>query len=145
MTSVSAIERTIRMETDSLSVIAYKTAECLKGYKMRDVKFWLAGLVTLCYKVLKGTSVRLKALMRTLIRLVAGLQFALIFPAALFLTSVLVATGHQQQYDLGLFAHEIVNWYSGRMWTLWLLLIALPFVVFVTGCARIRAVTDVPA
>ena len=77
--------------------------------------------------------------MRTLIRLVAGLQFALIFPAALFLTSVLVASGDERQYDLGVFAHEIVSWYSGRMWTLWLLLIALPFVVFVTGCATLTS------
>jgi hypothetical protein len=76
--------------------------------------------------------------MRTLTRLVAGLQLAFVFPAALFLTSVLVAAGDARQYDLALVAHRIVNWYSGRMWTLWLLLIALPFVVLVTGCATLR-------
>jgi hypothetical protein len=28
-------------------------------------------------------------------------------------------------------------WYSARMWTLWLLLLALPFAVLVTGCATL--------
>ena len=28
-------------------------------------------------------------------------------------------------------------WYAGRQWTLWVLLIALPFTVLVTGCATL--------
>lgn len=31
-------------------------------------------------------------------------------------------------------AQRVVMWYSARMWTLWVLLIALPFAVLVTGC-----------
>lgn len=75
--------------------------------------------------------------MRTLTRLVATIQLALILPAALFLTAVLVGAGGAPQYDLARAAHRIVAWYSGRMWTLWLLLLALPSVVLVTGCATL--------
>jgi len=28
-------------------------------------------------------------------------------------------------------------WYSGRIWTLWILLFALPFAVLVTGCVTL--------
>ena len=67
--------------------------------------------------------------MRTLTRVVAAMQLALIFPAALFMTSVLVGAGDAPQYDLAHIAQRIVMWYSARMWTLWLLLLALPFAV----------------
>jgi hypothetical protein len=75
--------------------------------------------------------------MRTLIRAVAAMQLALICPAALFLISVLVATGDPPQYDLALFARRIVAWYSGHGWTLWLLLLALPLAVLIAGCATL--------
>ena len=65
------------------------------------------------------------------------MQLALIFPAALFLTAVLVAAGDAPQYELARVAQRIVMWYSARMWTLWLLLLALPFAVLVTGCATL--------
>jgi hypothetical protein len=36
-------------------------------------------------------------------------------------------------------AQRIVMWYAGRMWTLWVLLLALPFTGLVTGCGtRLR-------
>lgn len=75
--------------------------------------------------------------MRTLIRLIATMQLVLILPAALFLTAVLVGTGSEPQYDLAHVAQRIVAWYSARMWTLWLLLLALPLAVLVTGCATL--------
>lgn len=75
--------------------------------------------------------------MRTRTRLVAAMQLALIFPAALFMTAVLVAAGEAPQYDLARVAQRIVMWYSARMWTLWLLLLALPFAVLVTGCSTL--------
>ena len=31
-------------------------------------------------------------------------------------------------------AQQIVMWYAARPWTLWFLLIALPFAVLLTGC-----------
>ena len=75
--------------------------------------------------------------MRTLIRFVAAMQLTLIFPAALFMTAVLVAAGDAPQYDLAHIAQRIVMWYSARTWTLWLLLLALPFAVLVTGCSTL--------
>jgi hypothetical protein len=75
--------------------------------------------------------------MRTLIRIVAATQLALIFPAALFMTAVLVGAGDAPQYDLARIAQRVVMWYSARMWTLWLLLLALPFAVLVIGCATL--------
>lgn len=87
----------------------------------------LAKRRTLCYKVP----------MCTLTRLIAAMQVALILPAALFMTAVLVGAGDAPQYDLAGVAQGVVTWYSGRMWTLWLLLLALPFAVLVTGCATL--------
>jgi hypothetical protein len=87
----------------------------------------LADASTLCYK----------ALMRTLTRVVAAMQLALIFPAALFMTAVLVGAGDAPQYDLARIAQRIVMWYSARMWTLWLLLLALPFAVLVSGAVTL--------
>jgi hypothetical protein len=72
--------------------------------------------------------------MRTLIRLAAGLQAALLFPALLFLTAVLVGTGDPPQYELVRVAQGIVTWYAARMWTLWLLLLILPLAVLAGGC-----------
>lgn len=64
--------------------------------------------------------------MRILARLTAATQLALIFPAALFMTAVLVGAGDAPQYELARVAQRIVMWYSARIWTLWLLLLALP-------------------
>lgn len=75
--------------------------------------------------------------MRTLTRIVAAMQLALILPAALFMTAVLVAAGDPPQYDLARIAQRIAMWYSTRMWTLWLLLLALPCAVLITGCATL--------
>jgi hypothetical protein len=75
--------------------------------------------------------------MRTLIRVVAGMQLALIFPAILFLTAVLVGAGDPPQYELARVAQRIVTWYSARMWTLWLLLLILPLAVLAAGCVTL--------
>jgi hypothetical protein len=75
--------------------------------------------------------------MRILARLTAATQLALIFPAALFMTAVLVGAGDAPQYELARVAQRIVMWYSARIWTLWLLLLALPFVVLITGSATL--------
>jgi hypothetical protein len=72
--------------------------------------------------------------MRTLVRLVAGLQAALICPAILFLTAVLVGAGEPPQYELARVAQGIVTWYAARMWTLWLLLLILPLAALAAGC-----------
>jgi hypothetical protein len=71
--------------------------------------------------------------MRALIRVVAALELALILPAGLFLSAVLVGAGDRTQYELTRLAQRIVAWYSARMWTLWILLLALPLTALVTG------------
>ncbi|HXF25863.1 MAG TPA: hypothetical protein VN610_01250 [Bryobacteraceae bacterium] len=75
--------------------------------------------------------------MHSLTRVIAAMQLALILPAALFMAAVLVGVGDAPQYDLARVAQRIVMWYSARMWTLWLLLLGLPFAVLVTGCATL--------
>jgi hypothetical protein len=77
--------------------------------------------------------------MRTPTRIIAAMQLVLIVPAALFMTAVLVAAGDAPKYDLARVAQQIVTWYSGRTWTLWLLLLALPCAVLITGCATLLA------
>jgi hypothetical protein len=75
--------------------------------------------------------------MRMLIRVVAAMQLALIIPAALFLAAVLVGTGSPPQYELAGAAHRVVAWYVARSWTLWLLLLALPFAALIGGAATL--------
>jgi hypothetical protein len=75
--------------------------------------------------------------MRIPTRIIAAIQLVLVIPAALFMTAVLVNAGDSPKYDLARLAQRIVIWYSGRMWTLWLLLLALPCVVLIAGCATL--------
>jgi hypothetical protein len=73
--------------------------------------------------------------MRT--RLIAAAQLSLIFPAALFMTALIVRNLQPLQYEPAHSAQQVVTWYAGRMWTLWILLLALPIAVLVTGCATL--------
>ena len=75
--------------------------------------------------------------MGTFKRTIAATQLLLIFPAALFMTSLLVRHLQPLQYEPAHTAQQIVLWYSGRLWTLWVLLIALPFAALVTGGAAL--------
>jgi hypothetical protein len=75
--------------------------------------------------------------MRT--RIVALLQIVLIFPAALFMASLIVRNIGPLQYEPAHTARQIVMWYAGRVWTLWVLLFALPCMVLVIGCAALRS------
>jgi hypothetical protein len=73
--------------------------------------------------------------MRT--RLIAALELVLILPAALFMTALIVRNLQSSQYEPAHAAHQLVMWYAGRMWTLWVLLLLLPFTVLVTGGATL--------
>ncbi len=68
---------------------------------------------------------------------VATLQTVLIVPGVLFLTSVLVSAGDPPQYELAHVAQRIVSWYTGRTWTLGVLLLLLPLAGLVAGCATL--------
>jgi hypothetical protein len=75
--------------------------------------------------------------MRT--RVIACLQLVLIFPAALFMASLAARNLGPLQYEPAHTAQQIVMWYAGRLWTLWVLLFALPCMALVSGCATLRA------
>src|SRR5579864_6062779 len=69
-------------------------------------------------------------------RIVAFLEVLLLFPALLFM-GALVVRNLPLQYQLALTAQQLVMWYAARMWTLWVLLIALPIAVLVIGCVTL--------
>ena len=63
------------------------------------------------------------------------MELVLIFPAALFMTALVLRSLQPLQYEPAHSAQQLVLWYAGRMWTLWVLLLGLPLTVLVTGCA----------
>jgi hypothetical protein len=73
--------------------------------------------------------------MRT--RIIAVMELVLIFPAALFMTALALRNLQPLQYEPAHSAQQLVMWYAGRMWTLWVLLLGLPFTVLVSGCAEL--------
>ena len=73
--------------------------------------------------------------MITIKRTVAVADLLLISPAALFMAALLVRSLQPLQYEPAHAAQQVIMWYAGRMWTLWVLLIALPLTVLIIGCA----------
>lgn len=67
-------------------------------------------------------------------RALATAELLLILPAALFMTALAART---LPFQLARTADQIVMWYAGRQWTLWVLLIALPMAVLVSGGATL--------
>jgi hypothetical protein len=75
--------------------------------------------------------------MHTPTRLIAAVELAIIFPAVLFMAALAVRDVQPLQHEPAHIAQQIVAWYSTRVWTLWLLLFALPLGVLVTGYATL--------
>jgi hypothetical protein len=73
--------------------------------------------------------------MRT--RVIALVELVLIFPAALFMTALALGNLQSLQLEPARTAQQLVMWYAGRMWTLWVLLFGLPFIALVSGCAEL--------
>lgn len=73
--------------------------------------------------------------MRT--RVIAVMELVLIFPAVLFMTALVLRNLHPLQYEPARSAQQLVMWYAGGMWTLWFLLLGLPLIVLVSGCAEL--------
>jgi hypothetical protein len=68
----------------------------------------------------------------------ATAELLLIFPAVLFMTALFVRNLQPSQYEPPHTAHQIVARYAARPHLgLGGLLIALPFIVLVTGCATL--------
>lgn len=72
--------------------------------------------------------------MNNSIRAVAAAQLLLISPAVLFMAALVVRNLQPLPYESAHAAQRVVMWYAARQWTLWVLLIALPLTVLVTGC-----------
>jgi hypothetical protein len=84
--------------------------------------------------------------MNAIKRAIAATELLLIFPASLFLTALFVRNLQPLQYEPARTAARIVMWYSARPHLgLWVLLMALPLAVLVTGGGTLRRVwnTDV--
>ncbi len=71
-------------------------------------------------------------------RTLALLQLLLIFPAALFMASLVVRDVGPMTSESAHTAEQIVMWYAGKGWTLRVLLFALPCTVLISGCAVLR-------
>jgi hypothetical protein len=70
-------------------------------------------------------------------RVVIVTQLLAIFPAILFMGALGVRALGPLQNEPAHTAQQIVMWFAGRMWSLWVLLLALPFAVLVTGCVTL--------
>ena len=76
--------------------------------------------------------------MKAIQRSIAALELLLIFPAVLFMTALFARNVQPLQYEPAHTAQRIVDWYAARTHVgLWLLLIALPLTVLLTGCAAL--------
>jgi len=76
--------------------------------------------------------------MKTILRPLAAAEVLLIAPAALFMTALFVRNLQPQQYEPARSAAHIVALYaSSTRIGLWLLMIALPLVVLIAGCAAL--------
>jgi len=70
-------------------------------------------------------------------RVIAVMELVLIFPSVLFMTALVLRNFLPVQYEPARSAQQLVMWYAGRMWTLWFLLLGLPPIVLVSGCAEL--------
>jgi hypothetical protein len=70
-------------------------------------------------------------------RIIAAAQLLLLLPACVFMASLGMRALGMPQSGPAQAAQQIVTWYSLRMWTLWMLLIALPLAALVIGCAAL--------
>jgi hypothetical protein len=71
--------------------------------------------------------------MKTLRLAIATVELMLMVPATLFMISLFMRSA----FPPATMAGAIVTWFSGRMWTLWVLLLGLPFAVLVIGCSTL--------
>ena len=63
----------------------------------------------------------------------ALVNLVLILPACLFMFALLVRLWLPLQTGMGIPAQQMIMWYSGRLWTLWLLLVTLPLIALISG------------
>jgi hypothetical protein len=81
---------------------------------------------------MRGTGAHLATRRPLYRRAIATAELTLILPAVLFMIALFMRSAFQAHL-----AEAIVAWYSARMWTLWVLLLGLPFAAVVIGCSTI--------
>src|SRR5579883_368461 len=74
--------------------------------------------------------------MRTWIVTAAAL--VLLSPAVIFMGALLFRSVGSLQNQPAHAAQQVVLWYAGRMWSLWVLLLALPSAALAMGCATLK-------
>jgi len=79
--------------------------------------------------------------MNTIRRSVAALELLLLSPAAFFMAGLVLLRLQPRQYEPTHSVYPVLMWYTGRQWTLWVLLVALPLVVLITGGLALRSWT----
>jgi len=68
----------------------------------------------------------------------AAAELLLVFPAALFMTAAIVRSLQPIEYEPARTAQRIFVWFGARPhMSLWLLLIALPLAVVISGCVSL--------
>jgi hypothetical protein len=75
--------------------------------------------------------------MNTNKRTIAVAELLLILPAALFMLALVMRRVQPLPFGLVQAAQRTVTWYADRLWTLWVLLVAMPFAVLIIGCATL--------
>ena len=73
--------------------------------------------------------------MNTTKRLIPYVQFILLVPALIFMISLLLRLAPPVGSEPARTAIEIVGWYSGKIWTLWVLLSLMPLAALFLGVA----------
>jgi len=76
--------------------------------------------------------------MKSIRRSIAAAELLLIFPAVLFMAALFMRNVQPLQYEPAHTAQRIVDWYAARAHLgLWIFLMALPLMVFATGCVTL--------
>ena len=76
--------------------------------------------------------------MKTIKPSVAAAELLLLFPAALFMGSLVVRSLQPTQFEPARTAQSIVDWYTHSVHIgLWVFLMGLPLVVLATGCVTL--------
>jgi ABC-type Fe3+ transport system permease subunit len=60
---------------------------------------------------------------------------ACIVPAGFFMAALIVRDLGSLQNEPGRIAQQVVGWYAGTMWKLWVLLLGLPLAALAVGCS----------
>ena len=72
------------------------------------------------------------------LRKLAALQSLLMSPALFFMGALILRAARPLEYEPAQTANRIVMLYAGKQWTLWVLLVAFPIAVLVSGAVILR-------